>query len=50
MRGRDLLELGYPRGPLFSEILGAVEDRQLEGELSTREAALEWVRRTYPRP
>ena len=50
LRGRDLLELGYPRGPLFSEILGAVEDRQLEGELSTREAALEWVRRTYPRP
>ena len=50
LRGRDLLELGYPSGPLFAEILGAVEERQLEGELSTREAALEWVRRTYPRP
>ena len=50
LRGRDLLELGYPSGPLFAEIPGAVEERQLEGELSTREAALEWVRRTYPRP
>ena len=50
LRGRDLLELGYPSGPLFAEILGVVEERQLEGELSTREAALEWVRRTYPRP
>lgn len=50
LRGRDLLELGYPRGPLFSEILAAVEERQLEGELRTREAALEWVRRTYARP
>jgi poly(A) polymerase len=50
LRGRDLLELGYPRGPLFAEILGAVEERQLEGELSTREAALEWVRRTYAKP
>ncbi|MFN8643358.1 MAG: CCA tRNA nucleotidyltransferase [Candidatus Binatia bacterium] len=50
LRGRDLLELGYPRGPLFSEILGAVEERQLEGELATRDAALEWVRRAYPRP
>lgn len=50
LRGRDLLALGYPRGPLFSEILAAVEERQLEGELTTRDAALEWVRRTYPHP
>lgn len=50
LKGRDLLALGYPRGPLFSEILGAVEERQLEGELATRDAALEWVRRAYPRP
>jgi poly(A) polymerase len=49
VRGRDLLGLGYPPGPLFSEVLKAVEDRQLEGELTSREEALEWVQRQYPR-
>ena len=49
LRGRDLLELGYPSGPLFAEILGAVEERQLEGELSTRDDAIAFVERTYPR-
>jgi poly(A) polymerase len=48
LRGRDLLALGYPRGPLYSEILHAVEERQLEGELSTQEEALAWVRSQYP--
>ncbi|HSP96249.1 MAG TPA: CCA tRNA nucleotidyltransferase [Candidatus Dormibacteraeota bacterium] len=50
LRGRDLLALGYPTGPLFAEILGAVEERQLEGELTTRDDALAWVQRTYARP
>ena len=49
VRGRDLLELGYPSGPLFAEILAAVEERQLEGELTDREAALAWVRQRWPR-
>lgn len=48
LRGRDLLDLGYPSGPLFAEILSAVEERQLEGELSTREEAISFVERTYP--
>jgi poly(A) polymerase len=50
LRGRDLLALGYPRGPLFAEILRAVEERQLEGELTTHDDALAWVQRTYPAP
>lgn len=49
VRGRDLLELGYPAGPLFAEILAAVEERQLEGELADRESALAWVRHRWPR-
>jgi poly(A) polymerase len=48
LRGRDLLGLGYPRGPLYGEILHAVEEKQLEGELTTSADALEWVKRTYP--
>lgn len=50
LRGRDLLDLGYPPGPLYREILQAVEDKQLEGELTTSDAALEWVKENYPPP
>lgn len=42
--GRDLIAEGYKPGPLFSEILSAVEDAQLEGVVSSREEALEFVR------
>jgi poly(A) polymerase len=42
--GRDLIELGLKPGPRFSEILEAVQSRQLEGTLTSREAALDWVK------
>jgi poly(A) polymerase len=45
--GDDLIGAGYSPGPRFREILEAVEDRQLEGRLVTREAALEFVRREF---
>ena len=47
--GRDLIEAGYNPGPRFTEILAAVEDAQLEGRLTSREAAMEFVRREFPR-
>lgn len=50
LRGRDLRAAGYPAGPLYREILDAVEERQLEGELASTEAALAWVRQRYPIP
>jgi hypothetical protein len=37
--------LGLPPGPRFKEILGAIEDAQLEGQLHTREEALAWAAR-----
>jgi poly(A) polymerase len=46
--GRDLIAAGYEPGPRFKEILGAVEDAQLEGRLTSREAAMEYVRREFP--
>ncbi|HMD18376.1 MAG TPA: CCA tRNA nucleotidyltransferase [Terriglobales bacterium] len=46
--GRDLIEAGYEPGPRFKEVLSAVEDAQLEGRLSSREAAIEYVRREFP--
>jgi poly(A) polymerase len=46
--GRDLIEAGYEPGPRFTEILAAVEDGQLEGRLTSREGAMEFVRREFP--
>jgi poly(A) polymerase len=47
--GDDLLRMGYSPGPLFSEILRAVEDAQLEGEIATSRDAEAFVRLRYPR-
>jgi poly(A) polymerase len=47
VRGDDLIVLGLKPGPKFGEILEAIETRQLEGRLQTREEALEWVKREY---
>ena len=46
--GDDLIALGYAPGPRFREILDAVEDAQLEGQLLSRDAALEFVKREFP--
>jgi putative nucleotidyltransferase with HDIG domain len=42
--GADLIALGLKPGPQFKEILQQVEDRQLEGTLTSREAAVEFVK------
>jgi poly(A) polymerase len=47
VRGEDLIALGLKPGPKFGEILEAVETRQLEGALKTRDEALEWLKREY---
>src|SRR6201997_3010556 len=46
--GNDLIAAGYVPGPRFKEILGAVEDGQLEGRLGSKEEALEFVRGQFP--
>ncbi len=46
--GRDLIHAGYEPGPRFKEILAAIEDAQLEGRLTSHEAAMEFVRREFP--
>ncbi|MCC7192525.1 MAG: CCA tRNA nucleotidyltransferase [Phycisphaeraceae bacterium] len=43
--GDELVALGFRPGPSFKTLLDRVYDRQLEGELTSREAALEWVKR-----
>jgi poly(A) polymerase len=46
--GGDLLAAGYSPGPLFKEILTAVEDAQLEGSLDSKEQAMHLVRSKFP--
>ena len=45
--GNDLIEMGYPPGPRFKEVLTRVEDEQLEGRLTSREAALDFVKHQF---
>jgi len=47
VRGDDLIALGLKPGPRFGEILEAVETLQLEGALTSREEALEWLKEEY---
>jgi len=42
--GNDLIAMGFTPGPRFKTILKEVEDRQLDGELRSREQALDYVR------
>ena len=46
--GDDLIAMGLAPGPLFKEILTKVEDEQLEGRLTTREQALDFIKERYP--
>jgi poly(A) polymerase len=43
LKGDDLIAQGYKPGPLFKQILRAVEDAQLEGNIQSREQALQLV-------
>lgn len=44
INGDDLIAMGLPPGPLFKNFLEAVETKQLNGELSSSEEALEYLK------
>jgi poly(A) polymerase len=46
--GEDLIAAGHAPGPRFRQILSAVEDAQLEGQISSREAALDFIASQFP--
>jgi poly(A) polymerase len=48
LSGDDLIAAGYAPGPLFKEILVAVEDGQLEGRLRSKKQAMQFVRSKFP--
>ncbi|MBN1858032.1 CCA tRNA nucleotidyltransferase [Candidatus Bipolaricaulota bacterium] len=41
--GHDLMSMGIPPGPVLGDVLAAVHDRILAGEISTEEQARNWV-------
>ena len=45
--GDDLIAAGYTPGPRFKEMLRAVEDAQLEGSLTGKAEALDFLRRQF---
>jgi poly(A) polymerase len=47
--GTDLIGAGYEPGPLFSKMLAAVEDSQLEGRIHNAAEAMEMLREMFPR-
>jgi poly(A) polymerase len=48
--GHDLIAAGYPAGPRFKNILSEVEDAQLEGAVTSKEEAMEFVRQRFGGP
>ena len=49
LTGDDLMAEGYPQGPRIGEILTALEDAQLNGEVRTAEQARAFVAERFPR-
>lgn len=45
--GNSLQELGYTPGPIFAEILSALEEEQLMERITSREKAIEFVTNNY---
>ncbi len=48
--GRDVMALGLAPGPRIGELIRALEEEQLEGNLTTREEALAWLSRQVSAP
>ncbi|MFQ6039422.1 MAG: CCA tRNA nucleotidyltransferase [Candidatus Poribacteria bacterium] len=47
INGHDLINLGYKPGPMFKEILSAVEEAQLDNQIETKEEALKFVMENF---
>jgi poly(A) polymerase len=44
LSGNDLIALGVPTGPVMGKLLAEIREKQLQDELTTPEAAREWVK------
>ncbi len=46
--GKELMEMGYPSGPLYREIMQAVQDARVDGIVNTLAEEKEWVLSNFP--
>ncbi len=44
LSGKDLLAMGFPEGPFLGSCLDTVRDRQVSGEMKTRQEALQFAK------
>ena len=49
LTGRDLLDIGYSKGPLIGDMLDGLKFARLEGAVETREEEVDWILRNFPR-
>jgi tRNA nucleotidyltransferase (CCA-adding enzyme) len=47
IRGRDLLEMGFKPGPLFTRMLDRLRDARLDGRVHSRDEELALIRKEY---
>lgn len=47
LQGRDLLDLGFKPGPKMGDVLKAVLNAQVEGDVSSKADALDWVKKHF---
>ncbi|CAG34790.1 CBS domain-containing protein [Desulfotalea psychrophila] len=48
LKGKDLMEMGYPRGPKFSEILNSLKRAKMDGLVSSRADEEELLQKNFP--
>jgi poly(A) polymerase len=48
LKGSDLIGMGWKPGPRFRDVLETAQNRQLEGLLTTKDQAIEWLKSEYP--
>jgi len=48
VKGQDLLEMGYPSGPMYKEIFDAVLERKFAGDLRSRAEEAAFILSRYP--
>jgi tRNA nucleotidyltransferase (CCA-adding enzyme) len=48
VRGQDLLDMGYPPGPVYKAIFDAVLERKFSGELRTKAEEIAFIRSHFP--
>ena len=48
LTGRDVRDLGYKPGPVFTKIFEALRQARWEGKLRTREEEIRFLQNTFP--